>query len=318
MYIKTIVHKTAYAIIKHWTFETISIIVIIANSLVLAAENPTIEPESQNPIFKKLDDIFLILYTIEMILKILGLGFFFNQGAYLRDSWNILDFTIVVSAYVSLFAAGGGGGLAALRAFRVLRPLKTISSIEGLRIIMSALFSSMSLLRDTIIVLLFFFVIFAICGVNLFSGMLKKRCINIETGIKHHGDLLCGVEECPPMHFCGKRNENPNFGQTSFDNIFYALISIFQSVTLEGWSVIMQMVWETYTPFSFIFFIPLVFIGAFFLLNLTLAVIKSKFSEAHDAKAAKAESSKGIDKVQGHDVDIEAMKPEAKEKYLKE
>ena len=78
MYIKTIVHKTAYAIIKHWTFETISIIVIIANSLVLAAENPTIEPEAQNPIFKKLDDIFLILYTIEMVLKILGLGFFFN------------------------------------------------------------------------------------------------------------------------------------------------------------------------------------------------------------------------------------------------
>ena len=32
------------------------------------------------------------------------------------------------------------------------------------------------------------------------------------------------------------------------------------------------------------YFIPIVFIGAFFLLNLTLAVIKSKFTEEHNQK----------------------------------
>ena len=133
-----------------------------------------------------------MLYSIEMCLKILGLGFILNEHSYLRDSWNILDFVIVASAYAAL-ASGGGGGLAALRSFRVLRPLKTISGIEGLRIIVSALFSSMSLLRDAIIVLLFFFVIFAICGLNLFSGMLKKRCVSWETGIVHPDDILCGV-----------------------------------------------------------------------------------------------------------------------------
>lgn len=54
--------------------------------------------------------------------------------------------------------------LSGLRVFRVMRPLKTISSIKGLKVLMQALFGAIPLLRDTIIILLFFFVIFAIGG----------------------------------------------------------------------------------------------------------------------------------------------------------
>lgn len=70
---------------------------------------------------------------------------------------------------------------------------------------------------------------------------------------------------------------------TNFDNIFYSLLVVFQSVTLEGWSVIMVQVQKVFNILSLFFFIPLVFIGAFFLLNLTLVVIKSKFTEEHEA-----------------------------------
>ena len=41
--------------------------------------------------------------------------------------------------------------------------------------------------------------------------------------------------------------------------------------------VLYQMV---YTYYVFLFFVPLVFIGAFFLLNLTLAVINTSFNDA--------------------------------------
>ena len=54
-----------------------------------------------------METVFLVLYTIEMGFKIFGLGFLFNSGAYLRDSWNILDFIIVVSAYLSLMVNSG-------------------------------------------------------------------------------------------------------------------------------------------------------------------------------------------------------------------
>ena len=66
---------------------------------------------------------------------------------------------------VSIFLANNGNlKLNALRSFRVLRPLKTISSIEGLRLLVVALLSAIPLLRDTIIILLFFFGVFAIAG----------------------------------------------------------------------------------------------------------------------------------------------------------
>lgn len=48
-----------------------------------------------------IDFTFLIIYTIEMTLKIIALGFFMNTGSYLRDAWNILDFTVVVCGWIS-------------------------------------------------------------------------------------------------------------------------------------------------------------------------------------------------------------------------
>ena len=126
-----------------------------------------------------------------MFLKVAALGFIFNKGSYLRDAWNILDCVIVVSGYLPYFFKSGAN-ISALRSFRVLRPLRTISGIEGLRVIVGALITSLPLLRDTMLVILFFFIIFAIGGVQLFAGVMKNRCINIENGFDHPNDDLCG------------------------------------------------------------------------------------------------------------------------------
>lgn len=106
---------------------------------------------------------------------------------------------------------------------------------------MQALFGAIPLLRDTIIILLFFFIIFAIGGTQLMAGNLKNRCISIQTGMVHPDDLICGSAVCPGGYFCGQSNDNPNFGVTNFDNILYSLLVVFQSVTLEGWSDIQRM-----------------------------------------------------------------------------
>ena len=96
---------------------------------------------------------------------------------------------------------------------------------------------------------------------------------------------------CQEDYFCGKRVLNPNYDVTSFDNIFWAMLLIFQCVTLEGWSDLMVQYQRVYTYFSFMYFVPLVFIGAFFLLNLTLAVINTSFNDAQERiKKKKAEA----------------------------
>lgn len=120
------------------------------------------------------------------------------------------------------------------------------------------------------------------------TGELKKRCINIASGRRHEDDIICGgFTECPEDFFCGKTNENPNYGATNFDNFMYSMLAVFQTVTLEGWSETQRMLQKAYSFYVFFFFIPLVFMGAFFLLNLTLAVINSKFTEAHHEQEAK-------------------------------
>lgn len=131
---------------------------------------------------------------------------------------------------VSIFLANQGNlNLNALRSFRVLRPLKTISSIEGLRILVQALLSALPLLRDTIIVLIFFFGVFAITGLQTMSGNLLNRCFNIETGEFPIGDenFCKNNGDCETGYVCGKGMDNPNLGITSFDTIFYALLTVF-------------------------------------------------------------------------------------------
>ncbi len=90
-----------------------------------------------------------------------------------------------------------------------------------------------------------FFLVFSIACVQILSGKLKNRCVNIETGITYEdpdgGDqYLCGGRnECPDGYFCGKQIANPDNNVTNFDNLMYALIVIFYSITLEGWSQVM-------------------------------------------------------------------------------
>ena len=240
-----------------------------------------------------------------MILKILGLGFVFPKDSYLRDSWNILDFIIVISGYIPFIFTSGSVNLRVLRSFRVIRPLRTISGIEGLRILVSALLSAVPLLRDTILILVFFFIIFAIAGLQIWSGVLKRSWISIETGIplqsSYFGsNLLCGGEDWPVGYIWGKTDQNPNYGTTNFDSIFFALLSVFNCVTLEGWSYIMMQMQQSFATYSVIYFLLLTFGGAYFLLNLTLAVINSKFSEEHNlrkkAKFIKGTTTEEIEK----------------------
>jgi len=65
----------------------------------MAMEDPGVE---QTPVIQIIDHLFTGLYTAEMLLKIMGMGFIMSKGSYLRDTWNILDFVIVITSYIPL------------------------------------------------------------------------------------------------------------------------------------------------------------------------------------------------------------------------
>jgi hypothetical protein len=252
--------------------------------------------------------VFLVIYTIEMALKILGLGFVFNRGSYLRDPWNLLDFIIVISGYLPLIIEGNNTiNLSGLRSLRVLRPLKTVTAIKKLRSLIITIFNAIPYLLEIVVVLVFVFLIFAIAGLQLFSGLLQNSCIDIPSGRAYYGAnatffstdvdsspspaFLCRQGTCPTGNLtengftltnliCAKNNENPNYGTSSFDNIMSSYLMVYVVTTLEGWTTIMGYVQLTFGFELAIYFILIVFVGAFFLINLTLAVITIKFNES--------------------------------------
>ena len=77
-------------------------------------------------------------------------------------------------------------------------------------------------LVEILIIIIFTFMIFAIAGLQLFSGILKRRCFQEDTGITYTlPEIICnGTADCPGGYICGKQIVNPYFGVNNFDNVF--------------------------------------------------------------------------------------------------
>lgn len=83
-----------------------------------------------------IDLVTTSIFTVEAIIKIIAFGFLFNKNtSYLRDTWNILDFSIVVSGIITLTSDSEIGFFKVLRIMRVLRPLRLITRVKGLKLV---------------------------------------------------------------------------------------------------------------------------------------------------------------------------------------
>ncbi|XP_031353487.1 voltage-dependent T-type calcium channel subunit alpha-1G isoform X1 [Photinus pyralis] len=78
---------------------------------------------------------------------------------------------------------------------------------------------------------------------------------------------------------CAEGADNPFQGTISFDNIGLAWVAIFLVISLEGWTDIMYYVQDAHSFWDWIYFVLLIVIGSFFMINLCLVVIATQFSE---------------------------------------
>ena len=117
------------------------------------------------------DTIFTWFFTFECLIKILALGFTMDSGAYLLDSWNQLDFFIVITSLVDFFLGDIElPFVKILRLLRTLRPLRVISHNKSLRLIVTALFESVGSIVNVSVVVLVVWLMFAIFGINSYKG----------------------------------------------------------------------------------------------------------------------------------------------------
>ncbi|XP_057583619.1 LOW QUALITY PROTEIN: voltage-dependent L-type calcium channel subunit alpha-1S [Hippopotamus amphibius kiboko] len=301
--------KACISIVEWRPFETIILLTIFANCVALAVYLPMPEDDSNalNLGLEKLEYFFLIVFSIEAAMKIIAYGFLFHQDAYLRSGWNVLDFIIV---FLGVFTAileqvnliqsntapmsskGAGLDVKALRAFRVLRPLRLVSGVPSLQVVLNSIFKAMLPLFHIALLVLFMVTIYAIIGLELFKGKMHKTCYFVGT------DIVATVEHEKPSP-CARTGSGrpctingsecrggwpgPNHGITHFDNFGFSMLTVYQCITMEGWTDVLYWVNDAIgNEWPWIYFVTLILLGSFFILNLVLGVLSGEFTKERE------------------------------------
>ncbi|XP_053952366.1 sodium channel protein para isoform X17 [Anastrepha ludens] len=308
------IRRVAIYILVHPLFSLFIITTILVNCiLMIMPTTPTVEST---------EVIFTGIYTFESAVKVMARGFILCPFTYLRDAWNWLDFVVIALAYVTMGI--DLGNLAALRTFRVLRALKTVAIVPGLKTIVGAVIESVKNLRDVIILTMFSLSVFALMGLQIYMGVLTQKCIKKFPLDGSWGNLtdenwdyhnrnssnwyseddgysfpLCGnisgAGQCSDEYVCLQGfGPNPNYGYTSFDSFGWAFLSAFRLMTQDFWEDLYQLVLRAAGPWHMLFFIVIIFLGSFYLVNLILAIVAMSYDElqkkAEEEEAAEEEA----------------------------
>ncbi|XP_036335354.1 muscle calcium channel subunit alpha-1 isoform X1 [Rhagoletis pomonella] len=273
-------------IVEWKPFEYLILLTIFANCVALAVYTPYPFSDSNvtNQALEKIEYVFLVIFTSECVMKIIAYGFLLHGGSYLRNGWNILDFFIVVIGMISTVLSNlmkEGFDVKALRAFRVLRPLRLVSGVPSLQVVLNSILRAMIPLLHIALLVLFVIIIYAIIGLELFSGKLHKTCLRPDTGEIMEDEHPCGTGfRCPDDYVCHEKWDGPNYGITNFDNFGLAMLTVFQCVTLEGWTDVLYDIQDAMgSTWQWIYFVSMVILGAFFVMNLILGVLSGEFSK---------------------------------------
>ncbi|XP_038274928.1 voltage-dependent T-type calcium channel subunit alpha-1H isoform X3 [Dermochelys coriacea] len=322
-------------------FEHVSMLVILLNCVTLGMFQPCEDVDCKSErctILEAFDHFIFAFFAVEMVIKMVALGIF-GQKCYLGDTWNRLDFFIVMAGMMEYSLDGHNVSLSAIRTVRVLRPLRAINRVPSMRILVTLLLDTLPMLGNVLLLCFFVFFIFGIVGVQLWAGLLRNRCfLDSNFAMTYNFTLrqlyyqpegeenpfICsshrdnGMQKCSNIpnrkeyrvectlsmdfynqnlynpdfsnrsacinwnqyyNVCKAGDVNPHNGAINFDNIGYAWIAIFQVITLEGWVDIMYYVMDAHSFYNFIYFILLIIVGSFFMINLCLVVIATQFSE---------------------------------------
>ncbi|XP_047506156.1 sodium channel protein para isoform X19 [Pieris napi] len=330
------IRRVAIYILVHPLFSLFIITTILVNCiLMIMPTTPTVEST---------EVIFTGIYTFESAVKVMARGFILQPFTYLRDAWNWLDFVVIALAYVTMGI--DLGNLAALRTFRVLRALKTVAIVPGLKTIVGAVIESVKNLRDVIILTMFSLSVFALMGLQIYMGVLTQKCVKVFPEDGSWGNLtdenwerfcqnetnwysenddypLCGNSSgagtCEPGYICLQGyGPNPNYGYTSFDTFGWAFLSAFRLMTQDYWENLYQLVLRSAGSWHVLFFVVIIFLGSFYLVNLILAIVAMSYDELQKKAEEEEQAEEEALREAEQKAAARADKQEAREQHARE
>ncbi|KAF4111949.1 hypothetical protein G5714_006744 [Onychostoma macrolepis] len=318
--IKVLVHS--YPFSAEWMYSIFVIMcTILTNCAFMTLSNP---PDWA----KNVEYTFTGIYTFESLIKILARGFCVGKFTFLRDPWNWLDFSVILMAYVTEFVnLGNVSALRTFRVLRALKTISVIPGLKTIvgALIQSVKKLSDVMILTVFCLSVFALIGLQLFMGNLRQKCVKMPEVNVtenltatlnyNTSLELHRSfnwteyinddrnyyflpgrrdpLLCGnssdAGQCPEGFTCIKAGRNPDYGYTSFDTFSWAFLSLFRLMTQDFWENLYQQTLRAAGKPYMVFFVLVIFLGSFYLVNLILAVVAMAYDEQNQATIEEAQ-----------------------------
>ena len=276
-------------VVTHSLFDVCVMGIIVLNTLVLSSDHHPISDEWMHQT-EVLSFVFSMIFVVEMVLKILGLG----PQVYLQDSFNRFDLLVIGFSLVELVlvppaffydddddddvdnhhsgssSSSSSSTFSTLRTFRLFRVFKLARNWTSLRNLLLLMVESIKGMINFGILLFLFMYIYALVGVQFFANRFR---FDLETGQVSHGS--------------GQSSSlsQVDVPRANFDDLLWAFVTIFQILTGENWNTVMYDGWRATGWFSTLYFVTLVIIGNFIVMNIFLALLLGNFEGNEDLKS---------------------------------
>lgn len=245
------------------------IMAVIALNVTLMATEHHNQPEGLTLFLEYANYVFCAIFAMEMVLKQFALGW-----SYFEDKFNCFDFVIVIISFVEL--GMGGGGLSVLRMLRLVRVFKLVKFLPELQRQFAIMGETLGSVLSFLVLLGLFIFIFAVLGMFIFGGHMTYE----------------------------EEDEYGKYDATSrknFDTLLWALVTIFQTLTLEDWNAGMyDGVRGTKTQFASLYYIVLIMFGNYIMFNLFVAILIDGFGSDESGEEEDSNAGEVVDTLRGN------------------
>jgi len=232
-------------------FQTSIVLTIVVNMITIALETlAAFQHQSALESFKVLSWVYLAIYTVEFMFKILA-----EPWNYWKNNYNRMDFVVLVISYITDVILDDDSVnvsfLKIFRALRALRALRSISFIRPLQVLVVALLKTMASIVYLVALLLLLMFVWGIVG-----------------------------------HYSFGRE--PDSSPDEWGTIWFSMYQLWVLVTLDSWTDIFNRLIERNFSNTTVFFfvVPWIFVGNFIFTNLFIGVVVQNLEEAQNEEKA--------------------------------
>eukprot|EP01050_Picozoa_sp_SAG11_P007632 SAG11_NODE_643_length_7983_cov_2.198884_2_plen_1259_part_00 len=252
------------------TFELVIMGVVVTNTVIMATEHHE-QPEDLTKFVRASEFVFTLIYVSEAIMKIFGIG----ALPYFREPLNQLDFLICVSSVAGLFLKDFSA-LASFRIIRlivklmrVMRMIKVLAKYDAVVLLLKTVIGSSGLLGSLSFFIFFILGLFALIGGHILG--------------------VCHLPKAEGEEVTGFEHGQPDFPRSNFYYFGTGIITNFQIMSGEDWAPVMYSYMNCAGNWAALYFISMVLLTNFFLLNIFVAVILENFELSEEEKFVKQE-----------------------------